>query len=57
MATTIRDRLLQAAMEIFTNKAIADSTSQKIAQLAESSEVTLFRHFRNQPQLLEDVTH
>jgi AcrR family transcriptional regulator len=46
-----RQKLIQAALELFTAQGIS-TTTRKIAELAEVNEVTLFRHFGNKSGLL-----
>lgn len=50
-----RDRLLQAAITVFSTEGYVGATTREIAQLAEVSEVTLFRHFQSKEQLLKAV--
>ncbi|MCU0548961.1 MAG: TetR family transcriptional regulator [Leptolyngbya sp. Prado105] len=47
-----RQRLIQAALELFTANGITDTTTKQIAELADVNEVTLFRHFGNKHGLL-----
>lgn len=47
-----RDRLIQAALALFTAQGVANTTTRSIAELAEVNEVTLFRHFGNKHGLL-----
>jgi AcrR family transcriptional regulator len=46
-----RQKLIQAALELFTTQGIS-TTTRKIAELADVNEVTLFRHFGNKSGLL-----
>jgi AcrR family transcriptional regulator len=46
-----RQKLIQAALELFTAQGIS-TTTRKIAELADVNEVTLFRHFGNKSGLL-----
>lgn len=50
-----RDRLLQAAIEVFSIEGYVGATTREIARVAEVSEVTLFRHFQSKEQLLSAV--
>ena len=50
-----RDRLIKAAIDVLATKGIAGATTREIAQVAEVSEVTLFRHFQSKEQLLSAV--
>jgi AcrR family transcriptional regulator len=52
---TTRDRLLQAALELFLSQGIQNTTTRQIANLAEVNEVTLFRNFGNKYGLLQGV--
>ncbi len=54
-ATETHDRLLQAAIEVFSVEGYVGATTREIARVAEVSEVTLFRHFRSKEQLLSAV--
>jgi AcrR family transcriptional regulator len=47
-----RDRLIQAALALFTAQGVGNTTTRSIAELAEVNEVTLFRHFGNKHGLL-----
>ncbi|MGG6294696.1 TetR family transcriptional regulator [Leptolyngbya sp. AN02str] len=50
--TSTRQRLIQAATQLFIAQGVAETTTRQIADLAEVNEVTLFRHFRNKHGLL-----
>ena len=50
-----RDRLLKAAVEVFSSAGIAGATTREIARVAGINEVTLFRHFQSKEQLLSAV--
>lgn len=52
---TTRDRLIQAALELFLSQGIQNTTTRQIANLAEVNEVTLFRNFGNKYGLLQAV--
>jgi AcrR family transcriptional regulator len=54
-ATKTRDRLLHAAIEVFSTAGYVGATTREIARVAEVSEVTLFRHFQSKEQLLSAV--
>jgi AcrR family transcriptional regulator len=45
--SSARQRLMQAALELFTTQGITSTTTRQIAELAEVNEVTLFRQFGN----------
>ena len=47
-----RQRLIQAALELFISRGVSSTTTRQIAELAEVNEVTLFRHFGNKNGLL-----
>jgi len=50
-----RDRLLKAAIEVFSTEGIVGATTREIARVAGVNEVTLFRHFQSKEQLLGAV--
>jgi AcrR family transcriptional regulator len=50
-----RDRLLQAAIQVFSTQGYVGATTREIARVADVSEVTLFRHFQSKEQLLSAV--
>ncbi|MDX2216511.1 MAG: helix-turn-helix domain-containing protein [Oculatellaceae cyanobacterium bins.114] len=52
MADT-RDRLLNAAIQVFSTQGFVGATTREIARVAEVSEVTLFHHFQSKDQLLK----
>lgn len=54
-AVTTRDRLLQAAIQVFSRAGYVGATTREIAREAGVSEVTLFRHFQRKEQLLKAV--
>lgn len=45
-------RLLEAALQLFTTQGITETTTRQIAELADVNEVTLFRHFGSKYGLL-----
>lgn len=47
-----RQRLINAALELFATQGVAETTTRQIAELAQVNEVTLFRHFGNKHGLL-----
>jgi AcrR family transcriptional regulator len=47
-----RERLIQAAIELFTSQGVSETTTKQIAELAQVNEVTLFRQFGNKHSLL-----
>jgi AcrR family transcriptional regulator len=50
-----RDRLLDAALQVFAQEGITGATTREIARVADVNEVTLFRHFQSKEQLLKAV--
>jgi AcrR family transcriptional regulator len=50
--SSTRQRLMQAALELFTTQGVTNTTTRQIAELAEVNEVTLFRQFGNKHGLL-----
>lgn len=50
-----RERLIQAAMVVFAREGLHKATTRAIAEEAEVSEVTLFRHFKSKEGLLQAV--
>jgi AcrR family transcriptional regulator len=50
--SSARQRLIQAAIELFVAQGVAETTTRQIAESAEVNEVTLFRHFGNKQGLL-----
>lgn len=49
---TTRQRLIEAALELFATQGVTKTTTRQIAELAQVNEVTLFRHFGNKHGLL-----
>jgi AcrR family transcriptional regulator len=47
-----RQRLINAALELFAQQGITETTTKQIAEIAEVNEVTLFRQFGNKQGLL-----
>jgi AcrR family transcriptional regulator len=50
--SSARQRLIQAAIELFAAQGVSETTTRQIAESAEVNEVTLFRHFGNKQGLL-----
>lgn len=50
-----KDRILMAAIDLFSDKGFKAVTTKQIAQVASVNEVTLFRYFGNKQKLLEEV--
>ncbi len=46
-----RERLIQAAIELFCSQGVSETTTKQIAELAQVNEVTLFRQFGNKHSL------
>jgi AcrR family transcriptional regulator len=49
------NRIIDAATRVFAREGIAGATTREIARLAKVNEVTLFRHFKNKHELLQQV--
>lgn len=47
-----RQRIINAAVELFAAQGVTETTTKAVAQLAKVNEVTLFRHFGNKHGLL-----
>jgi len=47
-----RQKLIQAAIELFASQGVGETTTKQIAELAQVNEVTLFRQFGNKHGLL-----
>lgn len=54
-ANQTREKILKAALQLFSQKGYLGATTREIAQGAGVAEVTLFRHFRSKQQLLETL--
>jgi AcrR family transcriptional regulator len=50
-----RDRILEAALGLFSKKGFLGATTRQIAEEAGTAEVTLFRHFSSKERLFEEV--
>lgn len=50
-----RARILEASLDLFSDKGFHATTTRKIAQKAGVNEVTLFRHFNNKMSLFKEV--
>jgi AcrR family transcriptional regulator len=50
-----RERLINAAIEVFSAKGFMGASTREIARVADVNEVTLFRHFQTKEQLLGAV--
>lgn len=51
-SSSTRQRLINAALELFTSQGVTETTTRQIAELAQVNEVTLFRQFGNKQGLL-----
>jgi AcrR family transcriptional regulator len=51
----IRDRILQAALTVFSEVGFRGATTRRIAQEAGVNEITLFRHFGSKDRLLHEA--
>jgi AcrR family transcriptional regulator len=51
----IRDRLLHAAAQVYSETGFRGTTTRRIAQLAGVNEITLFRHFGNKEALVKEA--
>jgi AcrR family transcriptional regulator len=49
----VRESLLEAALQTFSEVGLRGATTRKIAQAAGVNEVTLFRHFRSKDELIQ----
>ncbi|MFN3505333.1 MAG: TetR/AcrR family transcriptional regulator, partial [Caldimicrobium sp.] len=54
-ASKTKEKLLKAALELFSEKGYLGATTKEIAQRASVSELTLFRHFKNKENLFISV--
>ena len=50
-----RKKIIEAALDLFSQKGFYATTTRKIAQQADVSEVTLFRHFKSKTALFQEV--
>jgi len=48
-------RILDAALKVFSRDGISGATTREIARVAKVNEVTLFRHFKNKNELLRQT--
>jgi AcrR family transcriptional regulator len=51
----IRDRILKAAISVFSEVGFRGATTRRISQAADVSEITLFRHFGSKGRLLQEA--
>jgi AcrR family transcriptional regulator len=50
-----RQRILDAALKVFSRDGISGATTREIARVAKVNEVTLFRYFKNKNELLRQA--
>jgi len=50
-----RERILEAALDLFSKNGFYATTTRKIAQEADVNEVTLFRHFNSKMDLFQEI--
>jgi len=55
MSKTTRQKLCEAAIELFSSEGYDGVTTKKIAEVAGVSEMTLFRHFGSKNNLFQDA--
>lgn len=53
----IKDKILEAALQVFAETGYRGATTRRIAQLADVNEVTLFRHFGSKDDLIHAALH
>lgn len=53
----VRERILRAALTVFTEVGFRGATTRRIAQEAGVNEITLFRHFGSKDRLLHEAIH
>ncbi|HEX9166362.1 MAG TPA: TetR/AcrR family transcriptional regulator [Gemmatimonadales bacterium] len=51
----VRDRILKAAVSVFSEVGFRGATTRRIARAADVSEITLFRHFGSKGRLLQEA--
>jgi AcrR family transcriptional regulator len=52
---TTRERIMEAAAKLFSEKGYAGTTTRAIAEMADVNEVTLFRHFGTKENLAQEI--
>lgn len=50
-----KERIFEAALNLFSENGFHGTTTRKIALLADVNEVTLFRHFKNKATLFKEI--
>lgn len=53
----VRERILRAALAVFTEVGFRGATTRRIAQEAGVNEITIFRHFGSKDRLLHEAIH
>jgi len=53
----IRTKILEAALQVFSETGYRGATTRRIAQVADVNEVTLFRHFGSKEELMRAAVH
>jgi AcrR family transcriptional regulator len=51
----IRDRLLRAAAQVYSETGFRGTTTRRVAQVADVNEITLFRHFGTKEALVKEA--
>ena len=54
-ADDTRQRIIEAALDLFSENGFHATTTRKISKKANVNEVTLFRHFKNKKALFKEV--
>lgn len=54
-ALSTRERILESALDLFSENGFHATTTRKIAQEADVNEVTLFRHFSSKMDLFQEI--
>ncbi|MGM8216726.1 TetR/AcrR family transcriptional regulator [Bacillaceae bacterium W0354] len=54
-ASTTQERILEAAIQLISEKGYASATTRAIADKAGVNEVTIFRHFGNKSEILKEI--
>jgi len=55
MKDSTRDKILEAALKVFSEKGYLGATTKEIATRADVAEITLFRHFSSKEMLFEKM--
>lgn len=54
-ATITKEKILHAALRLFSSRGYLGTTTKEIARISEVSEPTVFRHFKSKERLFEEV--